>query len=397
MSTPRSPSPPLRSPEQRRGDPAVSAIDPRAFHARLGERGIDLFAGVPDSLLQDLCACIEACSPREKSIITANEGNAVGVACGYHIATGNYAAVYLQNSGLGNTVNPLLSLAHPQVYGVPMLLIIGWRGEPGVPDEPQHVAQGRLTLPTLETLEVPYQVLDPEQWETQVDRAVEQLRSTSAPVALIVRKGVFGKYAAAARPSALPLTREAALEAVLAAIGPQAFVVSTTGKTSREVFEIRERRGEGHGHDFLTVGGMGHAASIAMGICLGTDETVYCIDGDGGFLMHLGSIPVIAQQVRGNFRYLMINNGAHESVGGQPTVAFDIDTAGILTAAGFAHVEVVRQASDLVAALQRLAATPKSALVVEVAQGSRPDLGRPTVAPAANKTAMMAEFQAARS
>ncbi|MGC3954894.1 MAG: phosphonopyruvate decarboxylase [Propionicimonas sp.] len=367
-----------------------------AFHARLDERGIDLFAGVPDSLLQDLCACIEELSPPEKNIITANEGNAVGLACGYHIATGKYAAVYLQNSGLGNTVNPLLSLAHPQVYGVPMLLIIGWRGEPGVKDEPQHVAQGRLTLPTLDTLEVPYQVLDPEQWEAQLDRAVEQLRTTSAPVALVVRKGAFSKHAPAPRPTTLPLTREAALEVVLGEIGPEAFVVSTTGKTSREVFEIRERRGEGHSHDFLTVGGMGHAASIAAGVCLGTEQNVYCIDGDGGFLMHLGSIPVIAQRVRPNFRYLMINNGAHESVGGQPTVAFDIDTAAVLTAAGFERVEVVRDEAELPAAVQRLAATPRSALVVEVAQGSRPDLGRPTIAPAANKADMMAEFEAGR-
>ena len=396
MTTPRSSSPPLLSPEQRRGDPGVRTIDPRAFHARLDERGIDLFAGVPDSLLQDLCACIEELSPPEKNIITANEGNAVGVACGYHIATGNYAAVYLQNSGLGNTVNPLLSLAHPEVYGVPMLLIIGWRGEPGVKDEPQHVAQGRLTLPLLETLEVPYQVLDPEQWEQQVDRAVEQLRRSNSPVALVVRKGAFGKHAASPRPTALTLTREVALERVLATIGPEAFVVSTTGKTSREVFEIRERRGEGHHHDFLTVGGMGHAASIAAGVCLGTDQTVYCIDGDGGFLMHLGSIPVIAQRVRPNFRYLMINNGAHESVGGQPTVGFEIDTAAILSAAGFEQVEVVREDSELTAAVQRLAARPRSALVVEVAQGSRADLGRPTVAPAANKADMMAVFEAAR-
>lgn len=375
----------------------MNTIEPLAFHTRLREDGIDLFAGVPDSLLQDLCACIEAHSPREKNIITANEGNAVAVACGYHIATGKYAAVYLQNSGLGNTVNPLLSLAHPEVYSVPMLLIIGWRGEPGVKDEPQHVAQGRLTLPTLDTCEVPYQVLDPEQWEAQAGWAVEQLRSMNAPVALIVRKGAFSTYAPAPRPSELPLTREAALESILETIGPDAFVVSTTGKTSREVFEIRERRGERHNHDFLTVGGMGHSASIAMGMCLGTEQAVYCVDGDGGFLMHLGSIPVIAQHAKDNFRYLMINNGAHESVGGQPTIAFDIDTAAILTAAGFEQVEVVRDPAELAPAVQRLAATPRSALVVEVAQGSRPDLGRPTIAPVTNKADMMAEFEAARS
>ncbi|MEA5051833.1 MAG: thiamine pyrophosphate-binding protein, partial [Propionicimonas sp.] len=193
----------------------MSAIDPAEFYSRLADHGIDLFAGVPDSLLQDLCACIEDRSPREKNLITANEGNAIGVACGYHISTGRYAAVYLQNSGLGNTVNPLLSLAHRQVYSVPMLLIIGWRGEPGVEDEPQHVAQGRLTLPILDTLEIPYQVVEPDIWVEQLDRAVDQLRSASAPVALVVRKGTFSKYAAVERPSDLTLTREATLELVL--------------------------------------------------------------------------------------------------------------------------------------------------------------------------------------
>ncbi len=374
-----------------------ATVNPKEFHELLDANGIDLFAGVPDSLLQDLCACIEVNSPPERNLVTANEGNAVAIACGYHIATGKYAAVYLQNSGLGNTVNPLLSLADPDVYSVPMLLIIGWRGEPGVKDEPQHVAQGRLTLPLLETLGIEHVLLDPEDWQGQVAGAVQRLRDNSAPFALVVRKNTFGKYEAPARPSDLNLTREQALEVIIEGVGADAFVVSTTGKTSREVFEIRERRGEGHARDFLTVGGMGHAASIAMGMSLGTDELVYCIDGDGAFLMHLGSIPVIVQRAPDNFRYVMINNGAHESVGGQPTVAFEIDVVGMLSSAGFEHVETVRDIESLPAAVQRLAGGPRSALVIEVAQGSRADLGRPTIAPVQNKADMMREFDRSRS
>lgn len=373
---------------------STNTIAPQAFYDLLGENAIDLFAGVPDSLLQDLAAYIDDTAPREKHVITANEGNAVALASGYHIATGRYAAVYLQNSGLGNMVNPLLSLADAEVYGLPMLLIVGWRGEPGVKDEPQHVAQGRLTLPLLETMGIDHVVLDPDAWRAQVATAIESLRTNSRPYALVVRKGLFGKYAATPKHTELTLRREQALEAVIDTIDPAGFIVSTTGKTSREVFEIRERRGEGHANDFLTVGGMGHASSIAMGMCLGTDRDVYCIDGDGAFLMHLGAIPVLAQHARENLRYILINNGAHESVGGQPTVAFDIDIPAILRAGGFAEVETVRTAEAIAPAVRRLAASPRRALVIEVAQGSRADLGRPTTTPVQNKDDMMREFKA---
>ena len=377
---------------------STNTIAPQAFYDLLGENDIDLFAGVPDSLLQDLAAYIDDTAPRERHVITANEGNAVALAGGYHIATGRYAAVYLQNSGLGNMVNPLLSLADAEVYGLPMLLIVGWRGEPGVKDEPQHVAQGRLTTAMLDAMEVPYQVVDPENWQAQIDDALATMKQTNAPVALLVRKGAFSKDAFPLQDKpGLTLTREDALEAVLEAVGPGAFIVSTTGKTSREVFELREKRGEGHAHDFLTVGGMGHSSSIAMGACLGTEELVYCVDGDGGFLMHMGSAPVIAQRARDNYRYVLINNGAHESVGGQPTVAFDIDIPAILKGSGFEHVELVTEGADIADAVARVAATPRSALVIETIQGSRPDLGRPTVSPSANKVDMIKEFEGTRS
>lgn len=373
----------------------MSNINTEGFYEHLTGEGVELFAGVPDSLLADLCACIFERTPREANIVAANEGNAVGIACGYHISTGKYAAVYLQNSGLGNIVNPVASLAHPEVYGIPMLMIIGWRGEPGVKDEPQHVAQGRLTPAMLDSLEVPYTVLDPENWQSQVDDAIKLMQSENKPVALLVRKGIFSKYSLGKderRPD-LTLSREDALEAILESIGPDAFVVSTTGKTSREVFELREKRGEGHAHDFLTVGGMGHSSSIAMGAALGTDQLVYGVDGDGGFLMHMGAAPIIAQTARDNFRYILINNGAHESVGGQPTVAFDIDIPTILKGSGFQHVELVSDAASIPAAIERMKSQPRAALIIETAQGSRADLGRPTVSPSENKIAMLKAFE----
>lgn len=373
----------------------MSAIDTAAFYDHLTSHGVELFTGVPDSLLADLCSCIYDRTPREMNIVAANEGNAVGIACGYHISTGKYAAVYLQNSGLGNIVNPVMSLAHPEVYGIPMLLVIGWRGEPGVKDEPQHIAQGRLTPDLLAAMEVPFIVVDPDSWRSQVDEALDTMRRTNAPVALLVRKGAFSSYAfhQGKAKTGLTLTREAALAAILDAVGPQPFIVSTTGKTSRELFELRELREEGHSRDFLTVGGMGHSSSIALGAALGTDQPVYCIDGDGAFLMHMGAAPIIAQSGIENLRYIMINNGAHESVGGQPTVGFGIDIPAILAGSGFEHVEVVTQGTDIPSAVARLAARPRSALIIETIQGSRPDLGRPTVSPSVNKVDMRNEFE----
>ncbi|MDR0848400.1 MAG: phosphonopyruvate decarboxylase [Propionibacteriaceae bacterium] len=370
----------------------MAHIEPRAFYETLAAHGIDLFVGVPDSLLKEFCAYLLANCPPERNIIAANEGNAIGMASGYHIGTGRYAAVYMQNSGLGNAVNPLLSLADPQVYGIPMLLIVGWRGEPGVKDEPQHVTQGELTLPLLETMGIGYTVLDPDDWATEVDRALLKVETESKPYALVIRKDTFSAYKAPTEPTTLALKREDALEVIVENAAPDAFLVSTTGKTSRELFEIRERRGESHAHDFLTVGSMGHSSSIAMGMCLGTERLVYCIDGDGAFLMHMGAAAIAAQSARRNLRYIIINNGAHESVGGQPTVGFKIDMAQVLEAVGFASVATVADPAELPEAVRQLTRTDHAALVIDVAQGSRADLGRPTITPMQNKADMMALF-----
>lgn len=361
-------------------------IDPKRFLDGLTARGFDYFAGVPDSLLKELCACLTQNAPHH--VLTANEGNAVAAAAGYYMATGRCGVVYMQNSGIGNAVNPLLSLADEQVYAIPMLLLIGWRGEPGVHDEPQHVTQGRLTLPLLETMGIAYEVLN-EDWEAALSRLIDRMRRESKPVALVVRKGTFSPFALSKPAPAFPLTREEALAAVLDALPPRAVVVSTTGKTSRELFELRERRGEGHGRDFLTVGSMGHTLSIACGLAAGTDRPVYCIDGDGSFLMHMGSAAIFGQHAPDNLRYLLINNGAHESVGGQPTDALAVDVPAILSACGFGVVAPARTAQEIADGLAAIADMPRGALMLLTRVGSRDDLGRPTTTPAENKRALM--------
>lgn len=368
----------------------MATIDTQAFYDELVARGLDFFCGVPDSLLANLCSCVFDNAPRERNIITANEGNAVGLACGYHVATGRCGVVYMQNSGEGNIVNPLLSIADPDVYSIPMLLVVGWRGEPGVHDEPQHVKQGKVTCELLEAMGVPWQVLDPEDWRAQLDWACDAMTEGSRPVALVVRKGAFSAYPFAQEVSADPLSREDALEVILDHIGADDLVVSTTGKESREVFEIRERRGEGHDADFLTVGGMGHTLSIAAGMAVGApSRTVWCLDGDGSMLMHLGSLPVMAQRWPENLRYVVNVNGAHESVGGQPNVAADIDVPGLLAACGLGTAVEARTADEVARGMEALSDNTARALVLHTHQGSRDDLGRPTVSPADNKRAMM--------
>ena len=361
-------------------------IDTKTFYDYMLKKELDFFTGVPDSLLQNICACIKENSPADHNIIAANEGNAVGLACGYHVATGRFGVVYMQNSGLGNTVNPLLSLADEDVYRIPMLLIIGWRGEPGVKDEPQHITQGRLTLPLLEVMGIEYQILG-EDFETQLNDCCSYMKKTGKPIALIVKKGSFSNYKIGKANEQFQLKREEALELIIENIEKDSFIVSTTGKTSREIFEIRERRGEGHDRDFLTVGSMGHTSSIAFGMSIGTEKNVYCIDGDGSFIMHMGGLGIAAQNAQNNFKYILINNGAHESVGGQPTVGFDINIKKILQAVGFDSVKEVSDADQIEEVIRGMKG--KDALIISVSQGSRDELGRPTVSPEKNKQDMM--------
>ena len=366
-------------------------INTKEFYDALLRRKMDFFTGVPDSLLANFCACINENAPFDKNIIAANEGNAVGIACGYHIATGRYGVVYMQNSGQGNTVNPLLSIADEEVYGIPMLLVIGWRGEPGTKDEPQHKKQGKVTLALLEAMGISYEILQ-DDYVPQIDRAVAYMKENSKPYALVVRKGAFSEYKTAKENNGFPLSREEALACVLDNISEEDFVVSTTGKTSREIFELREARGQSHAGDFLTVGGMGHTSSIALGMSLGTDKNIYCIDGDGSFIMHMGAFAVNADKAGANFKYILNNNGAHESVGGQPTVGLKIDIAAILKAVGFQHIWTAETPEQICEAMRELRGVKLGALILNTHQGSREDLGRPTVSPKENKENMMKKF-----
>lgn len=360
-------------------------IEPKKFYESLVRNGFDFFAGVPDSLLKEFCSFLREEVPKEKHITAANEGNAVALACGYHIATGDYGVVYMQNSGIGNAVNPMLSLADEKVYEIPVLYIIGFRGEPGVKDEPQHITQGELTLPLLDVLGVKYYLLG-EDYEEQIAQCHTYMKEQGKSVALVVGKNLFAAYDGKEKnQNSFAMTREEALEAIIQELGQEEFIVSTTGKTSREIFEIREKYGMPHTNDFLTVGSMGHASSIALGMSLFNKKNIYCIDGDGALIMHMGGLAVAMQNAGDNYKYILINNGCHESVGGQPTVSYELDLPAILKGFGFQEVVEAKSSKQVKEGIQQLKKGKKTALILYTNQVSRGDLGRPTTIPKENK------------
>ena len=351
---------------------------------------VDFFTGVPDSLLKNICAYITDNAPREKHIIAANEGTAIGIASGYYMASGKIPVVYMQNSGLGNTVNPLLSLADEKVYSLPLLLMIGWRGEPGTKDEPQHKKQGEVTLALLEAMKIPYIILDSEEDEAlaQIHDVVVSAKMKSIPHAIIIRKDTFGKYKLQHElKNDYPLSREGAMKLVVDHLQDSDIVISTTGKLSRELFEYREVKGQGHEKDFLTVGSMGHSSSIALGIAIEKpDRKVYCLDGDGSFIMHMGAISNIGDLSPKNFCHIVFNNGAHESVGGQPTLGFQLDIPAIAKTCGYGKTFTAVDKSDITHCLKQIQTLNGPILLeIKVKIDSRDDLGRPTSTPIENK------------
>jgi phosphonopyruvate decarboxylase len=369
-------------------------IDTPGLVAALRRRGVRLFAGVPDSLLQSLGNGLVAACDGHEHVVTVNEGNAVALAMGHYLATGAPGCVYMQNSGLGNAVNPLASLADPEVYGIPMILVVGWRGEPGTKDEPQHVKQGRITEGQLRLLEIPHWVLDAEcDMEAVLDTAWHAMQARSGPVALLVRAGALGKLGLPAAPRAAgapALLREDAIAAILESLRPDDIVLATTGKAGRELYELRVARGEAQ-RDFLTVGGMGHTASVALGIALARPaRRVVCLDGDGSLLMHLGAMALIGDLHPANLLHVLLNNRAHDSVGGQPTVAGRVDFEGIARACRYAAYRSARTAAEVAEVLRGLQGQPGPHLFeIHLDRGARDDLGRPRSTPQQNKVAFM--------
>lgn len=368
-------------------------IRPEFFIETLRENGIDCFAGVPDSLLKNICAYITDHCDTEHNIIAANEGAAVGIAAGHYLATGKPACVYMQNSGEGNIINPLASLTDEEVYNIPVLLLIGWRGRPGIHDEPQHVKQGKVTTGLLNVMGVNYEVLSKEEdkAEKQIVKAIKALKGKEV-FALVIEKDTFEEYKLQnVEVNDLAMSREEAIQTVAAALGEKDCIVSTTGMISRELFEYRAAMKQGHERDFLTVGSMGHASQIALGIAMAkSDRKVWCFDGDGAAIMHMGSMAIVANKAPKNYIHVVFNNGAHDSVGGQPTVGLKIDLPAVAKAVGYKATYTVDSKDALNVILSEAMNLEGPSLIeIKVKKGNRKDLGRPTTTPIQNKEALM--------
>ncbi len=353
-------------------------IDINAFLSTLRDNGVGFFTGVPDSNLNDFCKLINAEIGPDQHVIAANEGNAVAIASGYYFGNGCVPLVYMQNSGLGNAVNPLVSLCDPNVYSVPMVLVIGWRGDPAITDHAQHKTQGRITPVMLDDMRIPYMIMDEDNAMECAVWAPKKAKEISAPVALIVKKGVLAaKNKVPFKDDSYPLSREEAMNVVLGAMPESTVYSATTGRAARELYELRNIRGEVHDHDYLNVGSMGHASSVALGMALSKpSRPVVCFDGDGAAIMHMGSLAIEGQQNLGNYMHIVLDNGVHESVGGQPTVARKIDFTAIAKACGFDTVDYeVNDEESLKKAVSELSRTDKPGFIdMKIHAGLRPDM-----------------------
>ena len=358
--------------------------------------GAEFYTGVPDSQLKALCDYLMntyGIAP-EHHIIAANEGNCVAIAAGYYLATGELPAVYLQNSGEGNIINPVASLLNENVYGIPMIFIIGWRGEPGAHDEPQHIYQGKITLKLLDDMGIEYCVLEKETSEERLKSFIDEhgnVLENRKQIAFVIKKGALIYDGNVHYENKHELIREEVIK-IITEVSKDAPIISTTGKASRELFEIRERGNQNHNHDFLTVGSMGHSSSIALGVAIHRpDKRIWCIDGDGAALMHMGAMAVIGSCCPNNLIHIILNNEAHESVGGLPTVASKTDLCVVAKACGYKRVLRVTEKGnpntmdDLRGKLKEARDCNELTFIeIKCRVGSRENLGRPTIAPNAN-------------
>ena len=371
------------------------SINLRKFYNEISDNDINFFTGVPDSLLKNICSYIEENTFSENHIIAANEGSALAIGAGYYLATGKIPLVYMQNSGLGNAVNPLTSLTHEEIYKIPILLMIGWRGQPNFKDEPQHIKQGAITKNLLDLLDIPTFIIGPEEPKNlpNLKKALKLIKKIQTPVAILIRKSTFEgfKRNILETTDSDLLSREEAIGIIVESFPKDVFYISTTGMTSRELYELREQKKLDHHNDFLMVGSMGHSSSIALGVAISNkSKKIVCLDGDGSAIMHLGSQAIISAQNPSNLVHIILNNGAHDSVGGQPTVGKDISLTSIAKAFNYKKVFKVKSKYEIASTLEEISFNDGPVfLEIIIKKGARSDLGRPNSSPKENKRLFM--------
>jgi phosphonopyruvate decarboxylase len=342
---------------------------------------VEFISGVPDTLLNDFCLSLDDNWDKDKHVIAANEGNSISMAAGYYLSTGTIPLVYMQNSGIGNCVNPLLSLTHKGVYSIPMILLIGWRGDPGRKDHPQHTKQGAITTVLLDNLDIPYRIIEADDAKALEDArwAVSQAKKSKQPVALIARKGIFekGEKDSFPKDDRYELTREDAIRTVVETLPADTIYVASTGRTTRELHAIRKMRQESHANDFLNVGAMGHTSSIALGVAIAkNDKLVVCLEGDASAIMHLGAFTTIGKEKPSNLLHIILNNGVHESVGGQKSAGHFINLTEIAKNSGYTTLKnSISNSNELIGAINRLISDPKPKFIdLHIQKGIRDDM-----------------------
>lgn len=354
-------------------------VDQQFLFESLKDLGVDFFTGVPDSLLNDFCLYLVKNVPNGRHVMAANEGNAIAIAAGHYLATGNIPLVYMQNSGIGNATNPLLSLTHGCVYGIPMVLVIGWRGDPAVSDHAQHRKQGELTPVLMKDMDIPYEILDKD--DTVVEKfawAVTKAREISSPVALLAKKAILAeKVKRQEYPASALMNREEVVACVVELFGDDAVYLGTTGRATREVHEQLRLQGIGTGHEWQNVGSMGHVSSVGLGLALARpDKRIVVFDGDAAAVMHMGALATICRYPAPNLIHIVLNNGVNESVGGQPSAGRIVDLTGVAKACGYHTAgHAIKTKEELLQALQTLPGGKMPAFLdVFCRQGIRPDM-----------------------
>ena len=373
-------------------------VNQQSLFEALDRLGVKFFTGVPESLLNDFCLYMTNNIPDSQHVMAANEGNAVGIAAGNYMATGNIPIVYMQNSGIGNAANPLLSLTHDCVYGIPMILVIGWRGDPSINDHAQHKKQGELTPVLMKDMDIPYEILDSD--DTVIDKftwAVNKAKEISSPVALIAKKAILTQKEKKQTYAESPLmNREEAIAAVIDVFGEDAVYLGTTGRATREVNEQLKLHGIGEGHEWQNVGSMGHVSSVGLGLALGRpDKRIVVFDGDAAAVMHLGALATNCRYKAPNLIHIVLNNGVNESVGGQQSAGQLIDLTGVANSCGYRNVgHAIKTKEELQNVIKNLPGNDMPTFVdVHVRQGIRPDMPKLNIDHKGQKEALMNQLK----
>jgi phosphonopyruvate decarboxylase len=333
---------------------AESGAAPRGLVDVLVSCGVRFATGVPDSLLAPLCDQVDD-RRSIQHIIAASEGSALALGGGHYLATGQRPLIYMQNSGLPNAINPYLSMCHPSAYAIPSIWVIGWRGEPGVPDEPQHRAIGAATEGLLALLNVPVFMLRSGDAD-ELDRleAWMQDREQGTVAVLVSARAVDADRRAPRRLEARPLKRREVLEHLVTGLDEEDTIFAGIGHVGRELLAVRGGAPTEFAGDLLCVGGMGHASQFALGFALARPERrVWCLDGDGAFTMHMGACSWLTRHPEQRFIHVLFDNGVHASVGGQPVCGQAVDFGRIAGALGYQHIERVSTLPAAQAALDQ--------------------------------------------